>query len=51
MPQLVPFYFLNQVSYGFIILFVLLYLVSKYILPYYALLQLSRLTLSKKLQA
>jgi F-type H+-transporting ATPase subunit 8 len=33
MPQLVPFFFVNQVIFGFIILSLLTYLLSKYILP------------------
>jgi F-type H+-transporting ATPase subunit 8 len=45
MPQLVPFYFLNQVSYGFTLLVVLLYLTSRYILPLYPQLQLTRMTI------
>jgi len=45
MPQLVPFYFLNQVSYGFFLLIVLFYVVSKYILPLFVQLQLTRMTL------
>lgn len=34
MPQLVPFFFLNQIFYGYITLFVVLLLVSTIILPY-----------------
>nr|YP_003127071.1 Atp8p [Brettanomyces bruxellensis]ACU32841.1 Atp8p [Brettanomyces bruxellensis] len=34
MPQLIPFFFLNQLFYGFLTLFILLILVSKIILPY-----------------
>lgn len=34
MPQLVPFFFLNQLFYGYIALFVLLVLISSVILPY-----------------
>ena len=33
MPQLVPFYFVNQVTFAFIILLLLIYIFSKYILP------------------
>jgi F-type H+-transporting ATPase subunit 8 len=46
-PQLVPFYFLNQLSYGLFLLMVLLYLVSKYILPLFVQLQLTRMQVSK----
>jgi F-type H+-transporting ATPase subunit 8 len=34
MPQLVPFFFLNQIFYGYIALFAVLLLVSTIILPY-----------------
>lgn len=34
MPQLVPFFFLNTLFYGYIGLFVILLLVSSIILPY-----------------
>jgi len=43
MPQLVPFYFLNQVSYGFFLLTILIYIFSKYILPLYVRYQLTRM--------
>nr|YP_009629614.1 ATP synthase F0 subunit 8 [Lecanora cinereofusca]QBP39499.1 ATP synthase F0 subunit 8 [Lecanora cinereofusca] len=33
MPQLVPFYFLNQITFAFILLIVMIYVFSKYILP------------------
>lgn len=33
MPQLVPFYFLNQLIFGFASGILLLFLISKYILP------------------
>lgn len=48
MPQLVPFYFLNQVSFAFLLLMVLLYVVSKFILPNFMLVQLSRMFLASK---
>jgi len=47
MPQLIPFYFLNQVSYGFLLLLILLYILSKYILPLFPQLQLTRITIIK----
>ena len=34
MPQLVPFFFLNTLFYGYIGLFIILLLVSSVILPY-----------------
>ncbi len=42
MPQLVPFYFLNEIVFAFSIIIVLLYLFSKYILPRILVLFLSR---------
>ena len=33
MPQLVPFYFLNQIIYGYTVLLILIYVSSKFILP------------------
>jgi len=47
MPQLVPFYFINQVTFAFIILIVMIYIFSKYILPRFVRLFLSRVYISK----
>lgn len=47
MPQLVPFYFLNQLTYGFIILIILLYVLSKYLLPSILNLYISRIFITK----
>jgi F-type H+-transporting ATPase subunit 8 len=33
MPQLVPFYFVNEVAFAFTIIPLLIYVFSKYILP------------------
>jgi len=33
MPQLIPFFFVNQVTYNFLLLIVIIYFFSKYILP------------------
>lgn len=33
MPQLVPFYFVNEVTFTFVTLITIIYLFSKYILP------------------
>jgi F-type H+-transporting ATPase subunit 8 len=33
MPQLVPFFFVNQVIFNFITLMVIIYLLTKYLLP------------------
>jgi F-type H+-transporting ATPase subunit 8 len=33
MPQLIPFFFLNQVVFNFTLLILIVYMFSKYILP------------------
>jgi F-type H+-transporting ATPase subunit 8 len=33
MPQLVPFYFVNEIMFSIIILNILIFILSKYILP------------------
>jgi len=47
MPQLVPFYFINQVTFTFVLLTVLLYILSKHILPRFVRLFLSRVFVTK----
>nr|YP_010943476.1 Atp8 [Antarctomyces psychrotrophicus]WLS55505.1 Atp8 [Antarctomyces psychrotrophicus] len=47
MPQLVPFYFINQVTFAFILLVAMIYILSKYILPRFVRLFLSRVFISK----
>jgi F-type H+-transporting ATPase subunit 8 len=47
MPQLVPFYFINQVTFTFVLLTVLIYILSKYILPRFLRLSLSRVFITK----
>ncbi|RYE16084.1 MAG: hypothetical protein EOP34_00210 [Rickettsiales bacterium] len=47
MPQLVPFYFINQVTFTFALLVVLIYVFSKYILPRFVRLFLTRVFISK----
>ena len=47
MPQLTPFYFINQVTFAFILLVVMIYIFSKYILPRFVRLFLSRMFISK----
>ena len=47
MPQLVPFYFINQVTFAFTILVVLIYVFSKYILPRFVRLFTTRVFISK----
>jgi len=45
MPQLLPFYFVNMLSYSFLLFIVILYVLSTYILPKYPLLYTIRMTL------
>ena len=47
MPQLVPFYFINQVTFAFILLVVMIYAFSKYILPRFVRLFITRVFISK----
>jgi len=47
MPQLVPFYFVNQVTFTFIILIIMIYIFSKNILPRFVRLFLTRIFISK----
>ena len=47
MPQLIPFYFLNQLSFLLLTLIALIYIFSKYILPSYTLQQVIRNYITK----
>lgn len=47
MPQLVPFYFINEITFTFIIIVATIYILSKYILPTFVRLFLSRTLISK----
>ena len=47
MPQLVPFFFINQVVFLFAILVLLIYVFSKYILPRFVRLFATRVFISK----
>nr|YP_010259495.1 ATP synthase F0 subunit 8 [Myrothecium inundatum]UIX25791.1 ATP synthase F0 subunit 8 [Myrothecium inundatum] len=47
MPQLVPFYYVNEVVFAFGLLVVILYILSKYILPRIVRLFLSRMFIQK----
>jgi len=47
MPQLVPFYFINQVTFTFIVLVTLIYVFSKYVLPRFVRLFATRVFISK----
>jgi F-type H+-transporting ATPase subunit 8 len=47
MPQLIPFYFLNQLSFSFLTLLALIFVFSKYILPLFTLQQVTRMYIVK----
>jgi F-type H+-transporting ATPase subunit 8 len=47
MPQLLPFYFVNQLSFSFLTLFALIYIFSKYILPLFTYQQVIRMYITK----
>lgn len=47
MPQLVPFYFINEVTFAFLIIVTLIYFFSKYTLPRFIRLFATRTFISK----
>lgn len=47
MPQLTPFYYMNEIVFAFAIIVVLLFILSKYILPRIVRLFLSRMFINK----
>ena len=47
MPQLIPFHFVNQLSFLLLTLIALIYIFSKYILPSYTLQQVIRFYIKK----
>jgi F-type H+-transporting ATPase subunit 8 len=47
MPQLVPFFFVNQVVFAFVILTVLIYAFTKFILPKFVRIFISRIYINK----
>lgn len=47
MPQLIPFYFLNQLSFSFLTILILIYVFSKYILPLFTFQQVIRMYITK----
>jgi len=47
MPQLVPFFFINQVTVAFFLLVLKVYIFSKYVLPRFVHLFISRVYISK----
>jgi F-type H+-transporting ATPase subunit 8 len=42
MPQFTPYYFLNQITFAFVVLLIVVYIFSKYILPLFTLQQVTR---------
>jgi F-type H+-transporting ATPase subunit 8 len=42
MPQLIPFFFFNQIVVSFFVLFLITYILSKYILPLFTFQQVIR---------
>ena len=47
MPQLIPFYFVNQLFFSFAILITLIFIFSKYILPSFTYQQVIRMYITK----
>lgn len=47
MPQLIPFYFLNQLLFSFLVFFITLYILSKYILPLFTFQKVIRMYITK----
>ena len=47
MAQLVPFYFINQLSFSFLTLLALIYVFSKYVLPLFTYNQVVRMYITK----
>jgi len=47
MPQLIPFYLLNQISFSFLTLMALIFIFSKYILPLFTFQQVIRMFITK----
>ena len=47
MPQLTPFYYMNEIVFAFAVIVLVLYILSKYILPRIVRLFLSRMFINK----
>lgn len=47
MPQLVPFYYMNEIIFSFSLIVLILYILSKYILPRIVRLFVSRMFIDK----
>jgi F-type H+-transporting ATPase subunit 8 len=45
MPQLIPFYFVNQVSFAYLSLIILIWVLSKWILPNITLIRFARISI------
>ena len=47
MPQLIPFFFVNQLTFSFLSLLALVFIFSKYILPLFTFQQVIRMYITK----
>nr|YP_010697880.1 ATP synthase F0 subunit 8 [Fuscoporia viticola]WCF76841.1 ATP synthase F0 subunit 8 [Fuscoporia viticola] len=47
MPQIIPFFFVNQLSFSFLTLLILVYVFSKFILPLFTFQQVVRMYITK----
>lgn len=47
MPQLLPFYFVNQFVFAMVALFTITYVMSVYVLPYFVHLYVTRVYITK----
>lgn len=47
MPQLIPYFFINQIFSYFVVFFILVYILSKYVLPLFTLQQVIRTYITK----
>ena len=47
MPQIIPFFFVNQLSFSFLTLLMLVYVFSKFILPLFTFQQVVRMYITK----
>ena len=45
MPQLIPFYFINQITFGYVLFIIILWISSKYLLPNVSLTSFARMSL------
>lgn len=49
MPQIIPYYFVNQATFAFLGLFIIIFIISKYILPAFLEVFVSRIYITKLL--